>query len=121
MAKQTVTCPTCMKKEISIYTSSYKQGVIENVKGAKKWYPMIKQISKNQWEQHYKFGLAVECKCGATYCVYNADSENAIPTASLNVKEALLFPMFCANCGQSYIANTILCPNCNQDEVATID
>jgi hypothetical protein len=107
--KVNVVCPHCDKKK---YKIQFKEGEIEKIKGAK-WNILMKQESPSTWTKDWGYGIAVGCKCGKTFFVYNLKENRENPIVQPNLRDGLLAPWFCKKCGQSFMDTSMTCPTCS--------
>lgn len=104
-------CPHCEKKEVSIEFES-KDRVIRKIKGGDA-EPLMVQVGEHEYRQDIDVGLAVYCKCGRAFFLYELDRNLSNPTIEPALREGHLLAQYCSKCEIAFINPTMQCPQCN--------
>ncbi|MFW9813125.1 MAG: hypothetical protein ACFFF9_11765 [Candidatus Thorarchaeota archaeon] len=107
MLKEQTVCPHCGKKSKIEY---------DPVNGIKKldrpWQPIIQLTGQNEWDESWKIGIAIECKCKKSFFVYNLGEEDAPLNVLPKISPDQILPVFCQKCKQAFIDPDLICPTC---------
>ena len=106
MVEIEVKCPRCSKKAKLVYDEK-RPHILSKVKGAN-WRPLLQLIGHNEWDDDWRKGIAVLCKCKKPYYVHNQNEVHA------DLMENFSVPLFCQDCGSSFISTNFECPNCQK-------
>lgn len=105
--KEQVKCPHCNKKKFKIEYSP--------VDGIKKldavWHPLILQTEDRIWEESWEFGIAIQCKCNRYFFVHHNLNGDSLKVSS-TLGDNLSLAVFCRNCKEAFINQSMVCPNC---------
>jgi len=106
MAKIEVQCPRCNKKAELEYDEK-QPWLLTKVKGAD-WKPLLQMIGHNEWDNDWRKGIAVLCRCKTPYFAFNQYEVHA------DLMENFSVPLFCRDCGSSFISTNFECPHCQK-------
>lgn len=106
MAEIEVQCPRCSKKAKLDYDEK-KPWLLKKVKGADS-RPLLKKIDHNEWDNDWRNGIAILCKCKTPYFVYNQNDVHA------DLREEFSAALFCKDCGSAFISTNFECPRCQK-------
>ena len=109
MVEIEIQCPRCNKKAKLDYDEK-RPHILDKVKGAD-WKPLLKLIGQNEWDDDWRIGIAVLCKCKNPYFVYNQKEVHA------DLLDNFSIPLFCKNCKASFISSDYVCPQCQNVSV----
>lgn len=108
MLKEQVNCPHCNKKKHKIEFSPTTG--IEKLDGV--WYPLLRSIGQNDWEESWKAGIAKECKCKRFFFVHGFEKENATLEVVPSLMSDYSVAIFCKNCERAFFDPNLTCPTC---------
>ncbi|MFW9976132.1 MAG: hypothetical protein ACFFDQ_12750 [Candidatus Thorarchaeota archaeon] len=106
MADIQVQCPRCNNTAKLEYNDKEPR-LLKKVKGAD-WKPLLQKIGNNEWDNDWRNGVAILCKCKTPYFVYNQQE------VTTDLKEDYSAALFCENCGSSFFSTTFECPRCQK-------
>jgi len=111
MAKVKIICPNCEKKSYEVITS--KEGTLENIKGAQ-WYPLMKSVGHNHWQEDWMLGVGVQCKCGKVFSIHGIQEGDPPIKAFQGLKDDLMLALYCEACDSAFMNPGHKCPTCGK-------
>ncbi|MBN2229537.1 MAG: hypothetical protein JW779_08060 [Candidatus Thorarchaeota archaeon] len=111
MGDTEIICPHCNSTKFKV-SSDKNKDEFKNLKGGN-WQPLLTKIGQDQWSEDPNHGIAVRCKCGKGFFVYDfkADAPAQISTA---MRENQMVSTFCQKCGSAFVSTNLTCPGCGQ-------
>jgi len=111
MGEVEVKCPHCGKKTKAKWDNK-KPDSLQGLKEGS-WFPLLTTVAHNLWTEDWRRGIAVFCKCGRPYFVYNLLGDTGTMVTDVNLRDGSSVTLFCASCGAAFNSPSFECPGCH--------
>ena len=110
MGDTEVICPHCNSAKFKVSTDKNRDE-FKKLKGGD-WKPLLTNKGPDIWVDDPNEGIAVQCKCGKHFFVYDFKA-NAPVTTTTVMRETQNTAAFCPKCQSAFVSSDMICPGCN--------
>ena len=111
MGDTNLLCPHCNSAKYKVSIDSKKE-IFKKLKGGN-WKPLLTKKGSDTWIEDPSEGIAVHCKCGKRFFVYDFKN-NVDATTATTIRENQSLAVFCPKCQSAFVSSDMVCPRCSQ-------